>query len=114
LLFPLLLMLKLGRPFDPTVGSGKSVRPWERMHPAYFSASASNDADAEELEQPEDEQPAIVEFDGFDEALGDPTPHAANPIPAAPRTASSAAHRQPRRPILDVRLDLCSVPFACM
>jgi hypothetical protein len=61
------LIVKLGRPFDPTVGSGKSGSPWERMHAAYFSASASNDSDAAEFEQPEDEQPAIVEFDGFDE-----------------------------------------------
>ena len=107
-------MVKLGRPFDPTVGSGKSVRPWERMHPAYFSAFASNDADAAELEQPEDEQPAIVEFDGFDEALGDPPPHAAKLTPSATTAATSPAHRQPRRPSVDVRLDLCTVPFVCM
>jgi hypothetical protein len=96
-------MLKLGRPFDPTVGSGKSGSPWERMHPAYFSASASNDADAAELEQPEDEQPAIVDFDGFDEAFGDPPPHAANPIPTATRTTATAAHRQRQRQRLVLR-----------
>jgi hypothetical protein len=84
------------------------------MQPAYFSASASNEADAEALEQAEDEQPAIVEFEVFDEALGDPVPQAANPIPAAPTTASRAAHRQPLRPILDVGPDLSSVPFGCM
>jgi hypothetical protein len=92
-------MLKMGRPFDPTVGSGKSGSPWERMHPAYFSASVSNDADAAELEHPEDEQPAIVEFDGSDEALGDPLPlhtppRVAMPSPRAARTTNGTAHRQ--------------------
>jgi hypothetical protein len=84
------------------------------MHPAYFSAFASNDADAAELEQPDDEQPAIVEFDGFDRGLGDPPPHAAKPTPRATTAATSPALRQPRCPSLDVRLDLCSVSFVCM
>ena len=43
-----------------------------------------------------------------------PPPHAAKPTPRATATATSPAHRQPRRPSLDLRLDLCSVPFACM
>jgi hypothetical protein len=84
------------------------------MHPTYFSAFASNDADAEELEHPEDEQPAIVEFDGFDEAIGDPPPHAAKPTPRATTAATRPANRQLRRPSLDVRLDLSSVSFVCM
>ena len=71
------------------------------MHPENFTAIASADADAPGLEQPEGEQPAIAELAGFDEALGDPPPHAANPSPRATRAASSAADRQRRRPLLD-------------
>jgi hypothetical protein len=58
------------------------------MHPENFTAIASADADAPGLEQPEGEQPELA---GFDEALGDPPPHAANP---SPRAASSAADRR--------------------
>jgi hypothetical protein len=71
------------------------------MHKENFTAIASTDADAPGLEQPEGEQPEIAEFARFDEALGDPPPHAANPIPTATRAASSAADRQRRRPLLD-------------
>jgi hypothetical protein len=70
------------------------------MHPENFTAIVSADADAPGLEQPEGEQPAIAELAGFDEALGDPPPHAANPIPRATRAASSTADRQRRRPLL--------------
>jgi len=69
------------------------------MHPEYFTAFASTDADAPGLEQPKLEHP---EIDEFDEALGDPPPHAANPIPRVTRAASSAADRQRRRPLPDV------------
>jgi hypothetical protein len=58
------------------------------MHAEYFTASASNDADAPGLEQPDGEQPKLAKLRGFDEALWDPTPHAANPSPRATRAAS--------------------------
>jgi hypothetical protein len=72
------------------------------MHPEYLTAIASSDADAPGLEQPEGEQPEIAELAAFDEALRAPPPHAANPSPTATRAASSEAHRQPRRPLLNV------------
>jgi hypothetical protein len=72
------------------------------MHVAYFSALASNDADASELEQPELEQPELVDLGEFADAVGDPPPHAANPSPRATRVAPSAARRQRRCPPLDV------------
>jgi hypothetical protein len=90
----LALEVQLGRPFDPTVGSGKSVTPCARMHPEYFTAIASSEADALGLEQPEGEQP---ETEPSDAASEDPPPQAANPIPTVTRAASSAADRQ-RRP----------------
>jgi hypothetical protein len=61
------------------------------MHPENFTAIASADADAAGLEQPEGEQPAVAKLAGFEEALVDPPPHAANPNPSA---ATSAADRQ--------------------
>jgi len=72
------------------------------MHTENFTAIATADADAPGLEQPDGEQPEIAELAGFDEALGDPPPHAANPIPRATTAASSAADRQRRRPLLNV------------
>jgi hypothetical protein len=72
------------------------------MHTENFTASASADADALGLEQPEGEQPVLAELAGFDEPSGDPPPHAANPIPSATRAASGAADRQHRRQLLDV------------
>ena len=77
------------------------------MHPENLTAIASADADAPGLEQPDGEQPAIARLAGFEEVLGDPPPHAANPSPTATTAASSAADRQPRRPPLNVRDDLC-------
>jgi hypothetical protein len=82
------LLVQLGRPFDPSVGSGKSLTPCERMHAENFTATAISDADALALEQPEGEQPEI------DEALGDPPPHATNPIPRATTAASVPARRR--------------------
>jgi hypothetical protein len=79
-----------GRPFQPTVGSGKPGTPWERTHPENFTAIASTDADALGLEQPEGEQP---ETDPFDDAPAEPPPHAARPIPSVTR-ARSATDRQ--------------------
>jgi hypothetical protein len=87
----LALEVHVGRPFDPTVGSGKSVTPCERMHPEYFTAIASSAADALGLAQPEGAQP---ETERFDEAPEDPPPQAANPIPTVTKAASSAADRQ--------------------
>jgi len=93
---------------DPMVGSGNSVTPSERMQTENLTAIASAAADAPGLEQPEGEQPEIAGLAGFDEALGDPPPHAVNPIPTATRVASRAADRQPRRPLLAVWDDSCS------
>jgi hypothetical protein len=93
---------KLGRPLDPIVGSGKSVTPRERMQPENLTAIASAAADAPGLEQPEGEQPESARLAGFDEAWGDPPPHADNPSPAATRAANRAADRQRRRPLLNV------------
>jgi hypothetical protein len=72
------------------------------MHTENFTAIASADADAPGLEQPDGEQPEIAELAAFDEAWGDPPPHAANPIPTMTRAAGSAADRQRRRPLLNV------------
>jgi hypothetical protein len=72
------------------------------MHPENFTAIASADADAPGLEQPDGEQPELARLAGFDDALGDPPPHPANPNPRATRAASSAAGRQRRRPLLNV------------
>jgi hypothetical protein len=69
------------------------------MHTENFTAIASAAADAPGLEQPDGEQPEIAKLAEFDEALRDPPPHPANP---SPRAASSAADRQPRRPLLNV------------
>jgi hypothetical protein len=77
------------------------------MHPENLTAIASADADAPGLEQPDGEQPAIARLAAFDDALEDPPPHAANPIPTATTAASSAADRQPRRPLLDARGNFC-------
>ena len=64
------------------------------MHPENLTAIASADADAPGLEQPDGEQPAIARLAGFDEALGDPPPHAANPSP----TATSSGEQRGRPP----------------
>ncbi|HEY4826552.1 MAG TPA: hypothetical protein VIH85_07280 [Solirubrobacteraceae bacterium] len=56
----------------------------------------SSAADALGLEQPDGEQPAA------DEALGEPPPQAANPIPTVTRAASSGARRQRSRPLVHV------------
>jgi hypothetical protein len=64
------------------------------MHPENLTASTSADADAAGLEQPDGEQPEIVKLAGFDEAFGDPPPHAAIPSPRLRRAASSAGGRQ--------------------
>ncbi|MGO9820173.1 MAG: hypothetical protein ACLPTJ_05920 [Solirubrobacteraceae bacterium] len=72
------------------------------MQPENLTAIASADADAPGLEQPEGEQPEIAELAGFDEAWGDPPPHAVNPIPTATRAASGPADRQRRRRPLNV------------
>jgi hypothetical protein len=72
------------------------------MHPENLTAIASADADAPGLEQPDGEQPEIAKLAAFDDALDDPPPHAANPIPTATRAASSAADRQPRPPLLNL------------
>jgi len=71
------------------------------MHTENFTAIASAAADAPGLEQPDGEQPEIPRLAEFDEALGDPPPHAASPIPRMTRAAGSAAGRQGRRPLLD-------------
>ena len=84
------------------VGSGKSVTPCERMQPENFNAIASAAADAPGLEQPDGEQPELAKLAAFDDALEDPTPHPANPIPRATTAAISAADRQRRRPFIDV------------
>jgi hypothetical protein len=72
------------------------------MHTENFTAIASAAADAPGLEQPDGEQPEIAKLAEFDEALGDPPPDPANPSPRATRAASSAADRQPQRPLLNV------------
>jgi len=72
------------------------------MHTENITAIASADADAPGFEQPDGEQPEIAELAGFDDALEDPPPHPANPIPRATTAANIAADRQPRRPLLDV------------
>jgi len=114
--FALPLMWKLGRPFEPAVGSGKSGSPWERMHPAYLSAAASSDADAAELEQPEDEQPAMVERDevvvapvpATDGAGEPPQPAATSARAPTPRaTAATCGRRRRRRQARTVRPDCC-------
>jgi hypothetical protein len=64
------------------------------MHPENFTASTSNAADAAALEQPDGEQPEL------DEAVGEPPPQAANPIPTVKSAASSGTGRQRRRPRL--------------
>src|ERR1700733_10462460 len=58
------------------------------MQPENLTAIASAACDAPGLEQPEGEQPEIARLVGFDEALGDPPPHAANPSSRATRAAS--------------------------
>ena len=93
-----------GQAVRPDGRVGKSVTPCERMHPENLTAIASADADAPGLEQPDGEQPAIARLAGFEEVLGDPPPHAANPSPTATTAASSAADPQPRRPPLNVRM----------
>jgi hypothetical protein len=65
------------------------------MHPEYFTAAASNAADALGLEQPEGEQPEI------DETLADPPPQAANPTPTVMRAATSPVDSQRRRGLLN-------------
>jgi hypothetical protein len=77
------------------------------MHTENFTASASADADAPGLEQPDGEQPEIAKLAAFDDALADPPPHAANPSPTATRAASIAADRQRLRPPHNVRVDFC-------
>jgi len=72
------------------------------MQPEYLTAIASAAADAPGLEQPDGEQPESAELAGLDEALGDPSPHPANPRPRPTATVSSTADRQPRRPLLNV------------
>jgi hypothetical protein len=72
------------------------------MHTENFTAIASADADAAGLEQPEGEQPEIAALAGSDDALRDPPPHPANPVPRATRAASSATVRQRRPPLLKV------------
>jgi hypothetical protein len=79
------------------------------MHPAYFTAFASIDAEAPGFGQPVGVQPE------FAEVLGDTPPHAANPIPratTATATISVAGHHR-RRPLVDVRGDsrcVCCTP----
>jgi hypothetical protein len=75
------------------------------MQPEYFTAIACAATDAPGLEQPDGEQPEIAKLAEFDEALGDPPPHAVNPSPKATTTAISAADRHPRRPLLNVRVE---------
>ena len=96
------LPAKLGRPFDPMVGSGKSGTPCERMHPENFTAIASSERDAAGLEQPEGEQPELAE------ASGDAPPHPANPIPAVRKAASSTAHRRRTDPFVSAMVDFRS------
>jgi hypothetical protein len=78
------------------------------MHTENFTAIASAAADAPGLEQPDGEQLEIAALAGFDDAWGDPPPHAANPSPRATTAAIIAADRRRRRPLLNAGDDCCS------
>jgi hypothetical protein len=68
------------------------------MQTENLTAIASAAADAPGLEQPDGEQPDIARLAAFDEALGDPLPHAATPNPRATKATSSAADRPSSTP----------------
>src|SRR5271156_827169 len=103
-LLPPALMVQLGRPFDPSVGSGKLLSPCERMHAEYFSASFISsvrecpDAPAEPGEDGGLEAEA-GEFTCATPPLLEPPPQPASNMVASNAAATAAPANRRLRPL---------------